>query len=64
MNKISKAKKAQKDKDLQDQIENERFQSNLMKVALNNIQLSSIVINLKFEWPSFVNNLQVNYIIF
>jgi len=55
--KITKVKKAQNDKTLQSDMENEDFQSNLMKVAVNFLQVSSIITSYKFTWPKFITNL-------
>jgi len=55
----SKVKRAHKDenKEMQDELNNEDFQSNLMKVLVNFLQVSSIITQYKFEWPSFITNM-------
>ncbi len=57
ISKIDKIKKAQSDKQLHKDMENEDFQSNLMKVAVNFLQVSSIITSYKFTWPKFVTSL-------
>lgn len=56
--KMSNVKKAhlEDNKELKDKLKNEDFQSNLMKIAVNFLQVSGIVIQYKFEWPKFVIN--------
>jgi len=42
------------DKELREHLENEDFQSNLMKIAINFFQVSSIIAQFEFKWPEFV----------
>jgi len=56
ISKISDLKKAHRneDKELREHLENEDFQSNLMKIAINFFQVSSIIAQFEFKWPEFI----------
>ena len=59
LNKVSGAKKKKEGdkKEKKYSLSNEDFQSNLMKIVVNFLQVSSIIFLYRFDWPDFVNNL-------
>jgi len=58
LNKVSGKNKRKSEKEGEDEKKNtlnpEDFQSNLMKVVVNFLQVSSIIFLYRFDWPDFV----------
>jgi len=55
LNKVSGAKKKKEgEKKEKRSISNEDFQSNLMKIVVNFLQVSTIIFQYRFDWPDFV----------
>ncbi len=60
LNKISGSKKKKNQENREDRVQkinNEDFKSNLMKIVVNFLQVSTIIFQYKFEWPNFVLNI-------
>lgn len=58
VDKISEMKKSQTDDspELKKKIQNQTLQSNLLKVGVNFIQTSTVILTFQLEWPEFVIN--------
>ena len=56
LSKISGTKKSKvkKNGEKKESISDDDFQSNLMKIVVNFLQVSTIIFQYKFDWPDFV----------